>query len=215
MDHETGVVSSSASSDQAHLLRRVWLVYLCAALLFGALFALEWRLINDTVAAIARERGAALFSLIETTREWNAEHGGVYVPLDDKTQPNPYLRHPARDLETVDGRRLTMINPAFMTRQIADLAARVDGIQLHITDRRGFKPLTSVIHILALVAELYPEELVFLEYGNLKHRMFDLLAGTDRLRAALQSGSATDFIVQVQKDSEAFAETRQQFLLYR
>lgn len=140
MDHETGVVSSSASSDQAHPLRRVWLVYLCAALLFGALFALEWRLINDTVAAIARERGAALFSLIETTREWNAEHGGVYVPLDDKTQPNPYLRHPARDLETVDGRRLTMINPAFMTRQIADLAARVDGIQLHITSLDPIRP---------------------------------------------------------------------------
>lgn len=140
MDHETGVVSSSASSDQAHPLRRVWLVYLCAALLFGALFALEWRLINDTVAAIARERGAALFSLIETTREWNAEHGGVYVPLDDKTQPNPYLRHPARDLETVDGRRLTMINPAFMTRQIADLAARVNGIQLHITSLDPIRP---------------------------------------------------------------------------
>lgn len=140
MDYETGVVSSSASSDQAHPLRRVWLVYLCAALLFGALFALEWRLINDTVAAIARERGAALFSLIETTREWNAEHGGVYVPLDDKTQPNPYLRHPARDLETVDGRRLTMINPAFMTRQIADLAARVDGIQLHITSLDPIRP---------------------------------------------------------------------------
>lgn len=140
MDHETGVVSSSASSDQAHPLRRVWLVYLCAALLFGALFALEWRLINDTVAAIARERGAALFSLIETTREWNAEHGGVYVPLDDKTQPNPYLRHPARDLETVDGRRLTMINPAFMTRQIADLAARVHGIQLHITSLDPIRP---------------------------------------------------------------------------
>lgn len=104
---------------------------------------------------------------------------------------------------------------SFTPAQSKHAGEACEGIQLHITDRRGFKPLTSVIHILALVAELYPEELVFLEYGNLKHRMFDLLAGTDRLRAALQSGSATDFIVQVQKDSEAFAETRQQFLLYR
>lgn len=121
-------------------MRSLWLVYLCGALLFGALFALERRLIDETVAAVARERGAALFSLVETMREWNAEHGGVYVAVSDATAPNPYLKHPERDLETIDGKRLTMVNPAFMTRQIAELASRADGIRLHITSLDPIRP---------------------------------------------------------------------------
>ena len=92
-------MESAPASGDAHPLRVVALIYLCGALLFGTLLALEWRLIDRTVAAIARERGAALFSLIETTREWNAMHGGVYVVVDGATQPNPWLQHPARDLQ--------------------------------------------------------------------------------------------------------------------
>ena len=133
-------MESAPASGDAHPLRVVALIYLCGALLFGTLLALEWRLIERTVAAIARERGAALFSLIETTREWNAMHGGVYVVVDGTTQPNPWLEHPARDLQTRDGVRLTMVNPAYMTRQIADLALHADGARLHITSLKPIRP---------------------------------------------------------------------------
>lgn len=133
------MVSEPASGD-AHPLRVVALIYLCGALLFGTLLVLEWRLIDRSVVAIARERGAALFSLIETTREWNAMHGGVYVVVDERTQPNPWLKHPARELQTTDGVRLTMVNPAYMTRQIADLALHADGARLHITSLKPIRP---------------------------------------------------------------------------
>lgn len=133
------MVSEPASGD-AHPLRVVALIYLCGALLFGTLLVLEWRLIDRSVVAIARERGAALFSLIETTREWNAMHGGVYVVVDERTQPNPWLKHPARELQTTDGVRLTMVNPAYMTRQIADLALHADGAHLHITSLKPIRP---------------------------------------------------------------------------
>ena len=59
-------MESAPASGDAHPLRVVALIYLCGVLLFGTLLALEWRLIDRTVAAIARERGAALFSLIDT-----------------------------------------------------------------------------------------------------------------------------------------------------
>ena len=133
-------MESERASGDAHPARVVALIYLCGVLLFGTLLALEWRLIDRTVAAIARERGAALFSLIETTREWNAMHGGVYVVVDETTQPNPWLQHPARDLQTSDGVRLTMVNPAYMTRQIADLALHADGARLHITSLKPIRP---------------------------------------------------------------------------
>ncbi|MBV2264049.1 MAG: diguanylate cyclase [Thauera sp.] len=133
-------MESEPASGAAHPLRIVALIYLCGVLLFGTLLVLEWRLIDRSVVAIARERGAALFSLIQTTREWNARHGGVYVVVDETTQPNPWLKHPARDLQTTDGVRLTMVNPAYMTRQIADLALQADGARLHITSLKPIRP---------------------------------------------------------------------------
>ncbi|HSJ37609.1 MAG TPA: DUF1343 domain-containing protein [Planococcus sp. (in: firmicutes)] len=104
---------------------------------------------------------------------------------------------------------------SFTPAQSKHAGEACEGIQFHIGDRRRFEPLASVIRVLVLIADMYPEELVFLEYGNLKHRMFDLLAGTDRLRNSLINGDAEDFIVQSRTDSGTFAETRQQFLLYR
>jgi hypothetical protein len=56
-------------------------------------------------------------------RHWNADKGGVYVLVSDKTPPNPYLSDmPERDLTTTDGKHLTLVNPAYMTRQVNELA---------------------------------------------------------------------------------------------
>lgn len=43
--------------------------------------------------------------------------GGVYASLDN-ISPNPYLKVPKRDITTKDGDRLTLLNPAYMTRLI-------------------------------------------------------------------------------------------------
>jgi diguanylate cyclase (GGDEF)-like protein len=54
-------------------------------------------------------------------------HGGVYVPVSETSLPNPYLEFlPERDIETTDGRRLTLINPWYMTRLAFDLDNRHD-----------------------------------------------------------------------------------------
>jgi diguanylate cyclase (GGDEF)-like protein/PAS domain S-box-containing protein len=117
--------------------------YLFSALLFGALLVRDLQQIETNTASVARERGAALFSLVELARDWNALHGGVYAPVTDYTQPNPYLKHPRRDLATSEGQSLTMINPAFMTRQIAEIAARKAGVQLHITSLNPIRPANA------------------------------------------------------------------------
>lgn len=41
--------------------------------------------------------------------------GGVYVPVE-KLEPNPYLLVPDRDITTTEGKKLTLVNPAYMTR---------------------------------------------------------------------------------------------------
>ncbi len=104
---------------------------------------LDWKRTEATMHAMARERGATLFQLVELTRDWNARHGGVYVPVTESTRPNPYLEHPRRDVVTQDGRALTMVNPAFMTRQLAEIAQQAEGVQLHLTSLNPIRPANA------------------------------------------------------------------------
>ncbi|MCM3611624.1 DUF1343 domain-containing protein [Planococcus sp. MERTA32b] len=103
---------------------------------------------------------------------------------------------------------------SFTPSQSKYVGQACEGIQLHIVDRRQFQPFACFIRVLALIAEMYPEELEFLKYGNLKHPMFDLLAGTEKLRHAVSSGGVEAFLEQCRTDSDQFAENRKPFLLY-
>lgn len=53
-------------------------------------------------------------------RNWNALHGGIYVPIDTGVSPNPFYPPSVqeRDVITPSGRHLPLVNPAYMTRQI-------------------------------------------------------------------------------------------------
>lgn len=60
-------------------------------------------------------------------RRWGSSHGGVYVPVTGATPPNPHLSHvPERDISTPSGRKLTLLNPAYMVRQVYELAKESD-----------------------------------------------------------------------------------------
>jgi diguanylate cyclase (GGDEF)-like protein/hemerythrin-like metal-binding protein/PAS domain S-box-containing protein len=83
----------------------------------------------------------AFFQEVMISRSWNASHGGVYVPITSKTLPNKYLPLQNRDLTTDKGLKLTKINPAYMTRQIAELAKKNNNnIQFHITSLNPIRP---------------------------------------------------------------------------
>lgn len=120
-----------------------WLVvtgYLLVGLVCALSLNAEFRQIDEAMSALARERGSVLFRLVELTRDWNAMHGGVYVPVSENAQRNPYLIHPKRDLVATDGTQLTMINPAYMTRQIAEIAEKAEGVRYHITSLKPIRP---------------------------------------------------------------------------
>lgn len=125
-------------------LSQVWLqpaiIFFVVAIGVMASFVLDWRRADSNMHLMARERGAALFRLVQLTREWNARHDGVYVPVTPSTRPNPWLDHERRDLVTEDGIELTMINAAFMTRQLADMARQAEGIQIHLTSLNPLRP---------------------------------------------------------------------------
>jgi len=89
---------------------------------------------------IATEGARNMFRMVVLTRSWNSSHGGVYVPVTPKTQPNPYLDVARRDVTTTDGQALTLVNPAYMTRLIAEMAESDSGAIFRLTSLRPIRP---------------------------------------------------------------------------
>ncbi len=89
---------------------------------------------------LATQTARSCLQQIVLFRVWNAASGGVYVPVSRYNQPNPYLNIPMRDIKVSNTLTLTNINPAYMTRQLSELAAKRDGVKFHITSRRPMRP---------------------------------------------------------------------------
>ncbi len=89
---------------------------------------------------VALAQAKSFFDLIVSTRLWNSAMGGVYVPISEKIQPNPYLTVPDRDLQTTNGKNLTMVNPAFMTRLISEISKKSENVKFHITSEKPLRP---------------------------------------------------------------------------
>src|SRR4030042_2353858 len=125
--------------------RYAWgLVAIWTLVIFGSLV---WILVDHDrgIQDLALNTARVNFEKDVLCRRWGADHGGVYVPATAATQPNPYLAEiPERDVFTPSGRLLTLINPAYMTRQLYDLAQQnKTGIQGHITSLRPINPINA------------------------------------------------------------------------
>lgn len=89
------------------------------------------RLLLDSV----KQQAASYFDLIVRVRRWNAGYGGIFVEKKAGVESNQYLRQVGvePDLEAVDGRVLTLKNPALMTREVSEILNQHNGVQFHIT----------------------------------------------------------------------------------
>lgn len=77
-------------------------------------------------------------------RQWATSHGGVYVTPTETSPPNPYLNHiKKRDVTTTTGRPLTLINPAYMIRQISEFYSDLYGVKGRLTSLKPLNPVNS------------------------------------------------------------------------
>ncbi len=77
-------------------------------------------------------------------RLWATSHGGVYVTPTETSPPNPYLKHvEERDVTTTTGRPLTLLNPAYMVRQISEFYSDLYGVKGHLTSLKVLNPVNS------------------------------------------------------------------------
>jgi hypothetical protein len=96
---------------------------------------------KEKTLSLARHEAITIFNKDQAVRLWSSGHGGVYVPVSEKTPPNPHLSHIAeRDIVTPSGRQLTLMNPAYMIRQIMEDYEKIYGAKGHITSLKPLNP---------------------------------------------------------------------------
>ncbi len=101
-----------------------------------------WNTIDDfrEKNSIAQVTARAFFEQIVASRDWNLMHGGVYVYTTHSSPPNPYLPKEKRYIRDENGTRLTLINPSYMTRQIAEISKKKGQVEFHITSLNTLRP---------------------------------------------------------------------------
>ncbi len=109
-------------------------------LLVSASFAWNYSVASKEQERLAFESAKTFFEYINITRIWNTQHTGVYVPVTHSTHPNPYLNVPNRDIKVNESLTLTQINPAYMIKQISDIAMQKSGVQFHFTSLNPINP---------------------------------------------------------------------------
>ncbi|MDZ7760735.1 MAG: diguanylate cyclase [Desulfovermiculus sp.] len=117
------------------LAETIWIVAIAAS------FVWNWHQVGDSMMVLVENAAQFSFEKDVVYRRWGAMHGGVYVPVTKATPPNPYLSHlPDRDVVTTSGKQLTLINPAYMTRQVHELGRQQYGLRGHITSLDPLRP---------------------------------------------------------------------------
>jgi len=92
---------------------------------------------------------------------------------------------------------------------------RCGGVQVHVTNRKNFRPVEAALHMLASAIDLWPEDFEWLPPGRDGRRHFDLLAGTDRTRESLSRGVLVEAMINSWSDGlPAYEERREECLLY-
>ena len=91
-------------------------------------------------------QGQSFFQEIVLTRQWAANHNGVYVRLEPGVEPNPYLlKVPGLKVVIRDesGQPYVLKNPALITREISELAAQKGLFRFHITSLNPLNPANA------------------------------------------------------------------------
>lgn len=122
-------------------LQFIWtvpLIFWAAVLGVSLIYSLA--AVDRHVRELSVAQGRDIFRMVEAIRQWNADHGGVYVLQTPTSPPNPYLKSPRRDLQARSGEQLTLVNPAYMTRQLAQSILDETQIRVRMSSLKPLNP---------------------------------------------------------------------------
>lgn len=131
-------IKNFLSSSKQNIV--IW-IFINILIAVSFIISVEYHQDSFYESALLQARGS--FKKDLSYRLWFAIEGGVYVPISDFTPPNPYLDVPLRDVETKEGLRLTLVNPAYMTRMVHGIEMERQGIISHITSLKPLNPVNK------------------------------------------------------------------------
>jgi PAS domain S-box-containing protein len=119
--------------------------YVCGLAAFwtaAVAVVLVWELLDERGQAIQRARSEALGAWKKEAAVylWAAGAGRVYMPVTDRTQPDPNLAcFGERDVTTESGRKLTRISPPGIMEQVHSISRGLHGFEGHISSLRPIR----------------------------------------------------------------------------
>jgi chemotaxis family two-component system sensor kinase Cph1 len=126
------------------LKRVLWVTGIVWSLIVCGLFLKDRAETKHAVLEMARREAMSNFKRDQVLLLWAASQGGVYVPAREKTPPNPFLEDvPERDIITPSGRHLTLMNPAYMLRQMIAQYSDLYGVRGHLTSLKFLRSETA------------------------------------------------------------------------
>jgi len=131
----TKIKSKDIKKNELLLLRRYkWSLSIVWTLIILSTILWTYSLNNRKAKEILLREARMVLNKDRALRLWASSHGGVYVPQTEKNPPNQYLAHiPERDIVTPSGKKLTLMNPAYMLRKVHEAFSDLYGIKEHLT----------------------------------------------------------------------------------
>jgi PAS domain S-box-containing protein len=135
----------SKTNEQLQLKKTVGIIIFIWTIIIAISIYVSAEHENIKIKTVAENTARAGYLKDQAFRLWASSHGGVYVPVTKKTTPNKFLANlPYRDIEKPDGTKLTLMNPAYMLRQMMQEYSGIYGLKGRITSLKyvyeGNKP---------------------------------------------------------------------------
>ncbi len=122
--------------------------YLVIALIWAVLCCISayWNITTEKEKSLqlAQKEALTILDKDQALRFWATDHEGFYVPVTEETPPNTYLSHiPERDIVTPSGKQLTLMNPAYMLRQVMNHYSNLYSANCNITSLKALNPINT------------------------------------------------------------------------
>ncbi len=116
----------------------ILLASLVICLSYGFTFYRTSNFHEQLVVEHATRQAKMLFNQIRLTRQWIADHNGLFLVKSPGVESNPFLEQ--GEIQDADGTWLVKRNPAMVTRELSQYAARAGMGQFNVTSLKPVNP---------------------------------------------------------------------------
>lgn len=132
-------IKSSRLTPYAWSLAAIWVIMVTIIMATSLIWNINRQ--QEETIKLATIEARTVYEKNLTYHRWASLHDGIFVPITEKIQPNPYLTHiPGTIIDTTQGEKLTLINPEYMLRQVYEMQNRKFEPVEHITSLDPIRP---------------------------------------------------------------------------